>query len=318
MLSAAKRAAWRPWMVPNRNTVVGSERTTASRNSRRTSRRRFESSAWKVRPGWEFWRTTSVVYRIQWIHFIIQQSKVLLKLETNVFVISLQQHDMFSIVFWQRPLLTMSFNDFNDVTFLAGIEKESQADWKEANLGLAMQAWHLQEARCVFNVRNKYIHVIPCKQDNSGWNMARHQYHMAFTRHKLRNRGDSERFLFLPRTRDMCPKSVYFVYMSLVWVHPFHPSVFQSLEMFFFFFFDDIDARICARFSFETRNCSTSQGWLIDGPFRDSKCSGSRTTWCRLKRSIRRSCRQSLRRATISRDCSPTGEQGGSSFQGSR
>jgi len=34
----------------------------------------------------------------------------------------------------------MSFNDFNDVTFLAGIEKESQADWKEANLGLAMQA----------------------------------------------------------------------------------------------------------------------------------------------------------------------------------
>ena len=41
----------------------------------------------------------SVVYRIQWIHFIIQQSKVLLKLETNVFVISLQQHDMFSIVF---------------------------------------------------------------------------------------------------------------------------------------------------------------------------------------------------------------------------
>jgi hypothetical protein len=30
----------------------------------------------------------------------------------------------------------MSFNDFNDATFLAGIEKESQADWKEANLGL--------------------------------------------------------------------------------------------------------------------------------------------------------------------------------------
>ena len=103
----------------------------------------------------------------------------------------------------------------------------------------------------------------------------------------------------------MCPKSVYFVYMSLVtlvWVHPFHPfhpPVFQSLEMFFFLLMILMRA-FFAPFSFETRSCSTSQGWLIDGPFRDSKCSSSRTTWCRLKRSIRRSCRQSLRRAVQS------------------
>lgn len=71
LLSAAKRAAWRPWMVPNRNTVVGSERTTASRNSRRTSRRRFESSAWKVRPGWEFWTFWKKVLCIGYSGYIL-------------------------------------------------------------------------------------------------------------------------------------------------------------------------------------------------------------------------------------------------------
>ena len=62
------------------------------------------------------------------------------------------------------------------MTLMAGIEKESQADWKEANLGRANPGMtYAVGMMCFQPVRpniSMILRVIPCKQDNFGWDMA--------------------------------------------------------------------------------------------------------------------------------------------------